>query len=1221
MVDLLALGPLELWREGRQYELGSPKERCVLAVLVHAHGDPVSVDALMDRVWDGEPPRTAQDTLQSYLSRLRSRLAKAAGGDEARLERYAPRHYRLRTAPDAVDLLRHRRLRGNAASAAARGRRELAIGLLRTAESLWRGEPLTEFTGGWARSARARLLEDHRRVREERIRLELELGRHADLIGELHELAAQNPLAQQVVAALMLALYRSGRHDEALAFYRTTRARLHEGQGIEPGVELRELHRRILAQDRTLMETAGTPPGASPATGTSPGMGAFPVAGASPVAGTSPAVGASPATGASPVTETSPAAETFRAAGPRPDTGGVVAVSGRDAPSGHAVPVAPAASLRPADTPGADKAAGPGGPGGAERTGGTGESGGAERTGSPREPDEPRPSRRSRPAPDDAPPTNLPRDVRDFTGRAAELRILLDGAGPEAAPPEGPASLPVTVVHGMPGVGKTALVVHAAHRLTEAYPDGQLYVDLRGYGTLPPYDPAEALDLLLRAAGATDERDERDNARDKRGISLDARVARWRAWTARRRVLVVLDNARDAQQVTPLLPGTASCRAFVTSRNRLTGLDGATPLFLEVLSAAEAAALFRRVAGAARLPAGVPALARTVGACGCHPLAVQLLASQFRHRDSWSLDHLTDRLVRAADPLDEFTGDRVASAFSLSYADLEPEAARVLRRVALHPGPDITPHAAAALTAPGRPPDEGPGTAGPGQRRALTDRARKLLDHLLDRNLLDEPVTDRYRLHDLTRAFGLRMCARDDSHAERRAALGRLLDCYLTAAHRAAVRAEPHRRVPAPGPHLVSPCAPEFGDADEASAWLSVERGNLLALARTAAAESPDHAVAFPHALATSLRHWGAWDTAAELFEAAVSAARAGRDRAALARSLVEHAGVLTQKDHAKALRRATEALFLFQELDDVHGRADALLQSARAHFAAGRSGACTRVLDTALPLYQRVEDPYGEAEVANMRGVALHVAGHHAQALDQFRRVLRIHESTGFLYGRLRALNNIGEVHRIDGRHEEARAHYERSLRLARHVGGRQELANLLANLGNVCQATGQVEEALGYFRRALASYRAAGDARGESDTLISLGWACVAGLRPAEALGHFSAAERVARGVGSPLDRQSALLGTGAALRLLGRFDAALDAHHEALRLAREVDSPLSAARALDGLARTTLHTHNAPSARGFAEDALTTYEELGCTGRARDLRQALAGAEVTTVRATTT
>ncbi|WP_030687741.1 AfsR/SARP family transcriptional regulator [Streptomyces sp. NRRL B-1347] len=1089
-MDLLALGPLELWHDGRHYELGSPKERCVLAVLVHAYGDPVSVEALMNRVWDDEPPRTAQDTLQSYLSRLRSRLGRAAG-DQARLERYAPRHYRLRVAPDTVDLQRHRRLRAEAAAAAGQGRRELAIGLLRTAESLWRGEPLTEFTGAWARSARARLLEDHRRVREERIRLELELGRHADLIGELHELATQNPLAQQVISALMLALYRSGRHDEALALYRSTRARLHEGQGIEPGAELRELHRRILEQDRTLMETAAPP--------------------------------------------------------------------------------------RPPAT--ADTSAPP--------------------TGPPAE----------HPPGDEAPRANLPRDIRDFTGRASELRILLGNASPVGTPPAGAATLPVTVVHGMPGVGKTALAVHAAHRLADTYPDGRLYVDLRGYGTLPPYDPAEALVVLLHAAGATDEA---DDSGGKRETSLDERVTRWREWTARRRVLVVLDNARDADQVTPLLPATASCRAIVTSRNRLTGLDGATPLYLEVLSTAEAATLFQRVAGAARVPADPAALARTVGACGCHPLALQLLASQFRHRDAWSLDHLTDRLVQAADPLDEFDGDTVASAFSLSYTDLAPEAARMLRRLALHPGPDLTPHSATALTVHG-------GT--PRDPRTLTARTRKLLDHLLDRNLLEEPVTDRYRLHDLTRAFGLRVVTRDEPLADRRTALARLLDCYLTAAHRAVVRTEPHRRVLAPVPRLTSPYAPEFAGADEAAAWLSVERGNLLAVARTAAAESPEHAVPFPHVLATPLRRWGAWDTAAELFEAAVSAARAGADTAALARSLTEQADVLTQKDHGKALHRATEALFLFHDLNDTHGQADALLQSARAHFAAGRRGACTRLLDAALPLYVRVQDRYGEAQVANMRGVALHAAGHHEQALKQFRTVLRINESTGHLHGQLRALNNIGEVHRIDGRYEEARTHYERSLRLAQRVGGRQEHANLLTNLGNVCQATGQLEQALGYFRRALTSYRAAGDSRGESDTLISLGSAYAADRRPGEALWHFAEAERVARGIGSPLDLQSALLGRGTALRLLGRHEAALDAHHEALRMARELNSPLGAARALDGLARTTLHTHSAPSARVFAEDALVLYERLGCTGPARDLRRALREPGLARVRATTT
>ncbi|WP_055549431.1 BTAD domain-containing putative transcriptional regulator [Streptomyces sp. NBRC 110028] len=1046
-MKLLALGPLELWHHERRCALGSIKERCVLAVLVHARGEPVTADTLMERVWDGEPPPTGLDTLQSYLSRLRRRLSEAVG-DRAGVERPSPRLYRLRVNPEDTDLLRFQRLRGDAGAAAARGERERAVGLLRAAEELWRGEPLAEFTGAWAAAARARLVEDHRRVREERIRLQLELGQHADLVGELRELAAQNPYAQKAIASLMLALYRSGRDDEALTVYRDTRRRLREGQGIEPGADLRELHQRILDQDRALM--------------------------------------------------------------------------GIDRP---------AASL--AEAPAVRE-----------------------------------------------PGNTLPRDVRDFTGRTSELRILLT---PSAAPA---TSLPLTVIHGMPGVGKTALAIRAANGLCGAYPAGQFYVDLHAYGGQQPCDPAEALAVLLHASGAP----------GPLPHSLDERAARWRAWTARHRVLVILDNARDAAQVGPLLPGSPGCRAIVTSRNRLVGLNGAASLHLDVLSEAEAVALFARIAGPARLSpspsaADAEALRRVVAACGCHPLAVQLLASRFRHRDAWGLHDLLDRLAEATDPLEEFD-PAVASAFQLSYAGLSAPAQRLFRRLALHPGPDITLAAATALA--------GPDAA----------RIRRVVEELQDSNLLDEPVRDRYRFHDLGRAFGLQICAREESEAARHEAVERLLGYYLTAAHRADRLVHPQRRPRPPGPPQESPYAPAFTDADEASVWLTLERANLLAAARTAPGRSPSYAALFPHVLAGALKTWGTWDIAAELYGAALTVLRARADRPALARTLVERAEVLAQKRHDEAQRCATEALILFRGLRDPHGCADALLQSGRAHLAAGHGEMALRVLDRAIGRYQQVGDRGGEADCLNIQAAALHYAGRYAEALERVRVMLSVHEALGNLRGQAKALNNLGEIAYIQARYDEARAHYERSRTLARQFGGRQELAILDTNLGRVHQATGDTARALRCFRRALDSHRAAGDTLGEANVLISMGTAYAESGRTDEALRHFAQADRAARSIDNAYERQRALIGTADAHHRSGHLATATEVYRQALDLAQGIGFPLGCAHALAGLTRTALSAADRESAHHYGAQAVDLYQRLDAGAEAERLRCLLAG-----------
>lgn len=1072
-MDLLALGPLELWHGDQQHTLGSVKHRCVLAVLVHARGEPVAVDTLMERVWGDEPPPKGPATLQSYLSKLRRHLDDAVG-PLVRVDLVQPRLYRLRMRDrNDLDLNRFQRFRSEAAVAAEQGRTDWAIGLLRTAESMWRGEPLAESSGEWAASVRARLVEDHRHVREERIRLELELGRHADLIGELRELAAESPLAEGVVGSLMLALTRSGRHSEALELYRMTHARLREGLGMEPGPDLRTLHQRILEQDRGL---------------TGPGAEAVTIGALAP----SPAPGAAPAAPTPPTPSAAPAAQP---------------------PSCH---------------PGRN---------------------------------------------------NLPRDTRDFTGRAAELALLREGT----ACADGYA-LPLAVLHGMPGIGKTALAVHAAHRLAEHYPAGQLYVDLHGFSGRRPVDPAEALAFLLQAAGTGEALPD----------TLDGRAAAWREWTAHQRVLVVLDNARDAAQVRPLLPGSPGCLAIVTSRNRLSALDGAVSVPVDALSAREAATLFTRIAGTARTSRDPEALELLVEACDRHPLATTLLAGRFRHREIWDLRHLLERLAQSSDPLDGFDEEVFVSAFRFSYAELTPGTRRLLRLLALHPGPDITAAAAAALS--GSP----PGPAGDGG-------VRRGVEELLDCHLLTEPTLGRYQLHDLTRAFALRMSTAEESESARGDAVGRLLGYCLTSAYRAHRLTHPRRR--AMEPEQVSVYAAEFGDAQEATAWLGVERANLLAAARTAAAEDPERAALFPHALAPSLRIWGSWDITNELYGAAVEALRSRSTPVLLAQTLVEAAEVLAQTGPGEALSCAGEALTLFQDLKDPAGCADSSLQASRAHLAAGHTGPALRLVARALALYRELGDLHGEADCLNVEGAALYYEGRYDEALGRARLTLRIHEGTGDLLGQIRAHNNIGEIHQLQGRIERAQDHLERSRVLARRHSGAQELAILDTNLGAVHQAMGDTSRALDGFRRALESHRARGDALGEANALIGMGAAYAENGDTAEALLHFTAAEEVARRIDSAYERTRALLGV-ADVHAAGRPEVATEAYGQALELAERTGSRPAAARALAGLARTALRMHRSDLAVEYARRAEKVYRSLGSEAEAESLRRLLPG-----------
>jgi len=369
-------------------------------------------------------------------------------------------------------------------------------------------------------------------------------------------------------------------------------------------------------------------------------------------------------------------------------------------------------------------------------------------------------------------PRQLPTGVRHFTGRRAELDILTGLPDESGQPAAAEGTSVIAVIDGMAGIGKTTLAVHAAHRLSGRFPDGQLFIDMHGYTRgCEPRDPGEALGWFLRALGVPPQWVPRE---------VDERAALYRQHLAGSRTLVVLDNAADETQLRPLLPGSPGCLVLVTSRRRLKGLDDAHILALDLLAQQDAVALLRAVASLGRVPPDDPALAETAELCGRLPLALRIAAALLRHRPAWSLEHLAgllrDQQQRIAALSD---GERdLGAVFDLSCRSLTDAQRHLFRHLGLIPGPHTDVHASAALI------DTDLGTAG------------RLLEDLLDHNLLIQQAPGRYQLHDLIRLHA-RTLADYDPAPHRDAALDRLLEYYQHLAHRAAGLITPCSR-PAP---------------------------------------------------------------------------------------------------------------------------------------------------------------------------------------------------------------------------------------------------------------------------------------------------------------------------------------------------------------------------------------------------------------------------------------
>ncbi|MEU1267711.1 BTAD domain-containing putative transcriptional regulator [Streptomyces sp. NPDC005799] len=659
-------------------------------------------------------------------------------------------------------------------------------------------------------------------------------------------------------------------------------------------------------------------------------------------------------------------------------------------------------------------------------------------------------------------PAQLPHDLATFTGREAELDDVL-------ALSDATGAVVISAIGGMAGIGKTTLAVHWAHRVAERFPDGQLYVNLRGFDPSGSVMSAgEAVRGFLAALGVPPE---------QVPYGMEAQAALYRGLLAGGRFLVLLDNARDTEQVRPLLPGTPGSLAIVTSRSRLSGLvaaHGAHTLTLQPLDAEQARAFLERRLGAARLAGESEAVAEITALCGGLPLALACVVARAAAHPHFPLSAVAAELRAAQGSLDGFgrsdPAANVEAVFSWSLAAVSPGAARLFRLLGLHPGPDISAPAAAAL-------------AGVPVREA-----RRLLSELADVHLASEHVPGRYALHDLLRAHAAELVA---SEEDRDTAVDRLYAYYVHSAHAADRILAPHADPLPPGPPPAGVSVEDLSDDRQASAWLTAEYPVLPAVIDAAAHSGRDRLAAL---LAWSLEpffdrrgHWH--DGLAAQRTALTSALRLSEPvwEAHGLRGLGRAEGRLGLHDRSRPrLRRALE---LFTELGDPIGRA----QTHRSlGWEADQQGDLPGALhhnQQALQLFRASGDRAAQASVLNSVGWYHALLGQYREALSHCFEALAMLQDLGDRYGQASTWDSIAYAQHGLGRHPHALLGYHNALTLYRELGVPYLEASTLVHIGDTHLAMGAPDEADAAWREALTLFVSLGhpDAEEVRDRLFA--------------------------------------------------------------------------------------------------------------------------------------
>lgn len=654
----------------------------------------------------------------------------------------------------------------------------------------------------------------------------------------------------------------------------------------------------------------------------------------------------------------------------------------------------------------------------------------------------------------------LPMDITEFTGREAELRrlhTLIDRTTPDA-----PTAVVISAIEGMAGVGKTRLAIRVAHQLVSQgrYDQVQLWTDLRGFDTdHSPTDPASVLEGFLRSLGVPGQQIPQ---------GVERRAALYRDRLAGKQALILLDNAAREEQIRPLLPGSPGSLVLITSRRRLSSLDGADVLPLGVLPHADAIAMLVRISNDDRIAAEPEAATRVADLCGGLPIALSLAARLLQARPTWTVGDLAERLARDLDGPGSNSPQMhgLHALFDLSYRAIPAEQQRMFRLLGLHVSNDFTAESAAALS----------GTT--------PQQAEVILEALLDEHLLQQVVAGRYQFHDLIRPYARHQAHTEESPAQREEAVHQLLTWYLHAAESVRQVLDPQRvRIIALPPVPPRSMVPTVHDYESALAWFETERANLVA-AVEAAIEHRLFTVGWqlPWVLLSFFYRRSYWDDWIHTYHSALDASRSLGD--ARAQGIIWRGlGVAysDRREFATAIDCHGRAQVLLEQTDDRHGQAWNLNNLGVVYVSLEQLPEAAACFQQALPMFRDTDDLQGVGICLNNLSDIDRQLGRFSEAFAHLNEALTVQREMNDVAAMQFTLNSLGDVHRDNGQYDDAVRHYQEALAISQRLGDRRTVARTLANLALAYDATNRTSAAVDHWQRALTIFDALNDTQAE--------------------------------------------------------------------------------------------------------------------------------------------